>query len=221
MLKHERFRSATMHTTLLDEWAAGDDPILQRPQPEAADWQLAALCFAGNAGWREISAAAFDLTLSCGDESRCLRLEYAGDRVKIGAGETAIDARLHSLDGGRLRYTLDGVTAHAIVHRDGDTLHLARDAAVFVFNEVSPLPTSAHRSDPRLARAAVAGTVAKLEVGAGDTVIAGQTLAIIEAMKMEMRVVANAAGTVVAVRARVGDQVEADAVLVELKIEET
>jgi pyruvate/2-oxoglutarate dehydrogenase complex dihydrolipoamide acyltransferase (E2) component len=47
-----------------------------------------------------------------------------------------------------------------------------------------------------------------LQVGAGDTVIAGQTLAVIEAMKMEMRVTAGAAGTVAAVRAQAGTQVE-------------
>jgi biotin carboxyl carrier protein len=52
----------------------------------------------------------------------------------------------------------------------------------------------------------VAGTVARLEVGAGDTVIAGQTLAVIEAMKMEMRVTATAPTGTVAVGARTGRQ---------------
>jgi geranyl-CoA carboxylase alpha subunit len=114
---------------------------------------------------------------------------------------------------------MDGVTSHAIVHRDGDTLHLARNAAVFVFREASPFPATETRHDPLTARAAVAGTVARLEVSAGDTVIAGQTLAVIEAMKMEMRVTANAAGSVTAIRVLLGQQVEAGAILVELSIE--
>jgi biotin carboxyl carrier protein len=67
----------------------------------------------------------------------------------------------------------------------------------------------------------VAGTVARLEVGAGDTVIAGQTLAVIEAMKMEMRVTAGAAGTVTSVRVLAGSQVAAGAILIELNIEES
>ncbi|WP_310452643.1 biotin carboxylase N-terminal domain-containing protein [Sulfuritalea sp.] len=150
--------------------------------------------------------------------------------VRVGAGSpcvpgtplrgqvTAIEWRID--DNGRLRYTMDGITRHAIVHHDGDTLHLAREAAVFVFREASPFPATKTRHDPLTARAAVAGTIARLEVGAGDTVSVGQTLAVIEAMKMEMRVTANAAGTVAAIRVLLGQQVEAGAILVELSIEE-
>jgi len=212
LVDHGSFRGAQMHTTLLDAWAAGDEPILQRPQSDETDWQLAAALFAGPPGWRAASVAAYDLTLVCGDESR---------RIKVGAGDTATQMRLHAETNGRLRYTLDGVTRHAIVHRDGDTLHLARDAAVFVFREASPYPVTETRHDPRTARAAVAGTVARLEVGAGDMVSAGQTLAVIEAMKMEMRVTANASGMVAAVRTMVGQQVAAGAILIELSIEDT
>jgi geranyl-CoA carboxylase alpha subunit len=209
LLVHDRFRSATMHTALLDEWSVDGETILQQPQPTEADWQLAAALFAGKPGCRSDSVATFDLVLACGEVNR---------KVKVGAGSTAIDWRID--DNGRLHYTMDGVTRHAIVHRDGDTLHLARNAAVFVFREASPFPATETRHDPLTARAAVAGTVARLEVSAGDTVIAGQTLAVIEAMKMEMRVTANAAGSVAAIRVLLGQQVEAGAILVELSIEE-
>ena len=137
--------------------------------------------------------------------------------MRVGAGDTAISAQLHS---DLLRCTQDGIKRQVTLHRDGDTLHLARDAAVFVFREASPLPSAAKRNDPAIARASVAGTIARLEVGAGDTVIAGQTLAVIEAMKMEIRVTAGAAGTVAAVRLLAGAQVEAGAILMELDIEE-
>jgi geranyl-CoA carboxylase alpha subunit len=245
LLDHESFRAAQMHTTLLDEWATSDEPILQRPTPTEDDWQLAAAMFAGEPGWRATSAAGFDLTLAVGSERRTLRIATADGLVRVmppakpgavspadGAAPlcapgtplrgqvTATDLRIASEDHGRLRYTLNGVTRHAIIHRDGATLHLARDAAVFVFAEASPFPVVETIHDPLTARAAVAGTVARLEVGAGDTVIAGQTLAVIEAMKMEMRVTANAAGTVAAIRVLAGQQVAAGAILVELSIEE-
>ena len=222
LLDHERFRTATMHTALLDEWAVGDESILKRPQPTDADWQLAATLFASQPGWRAESVASFDLTLCCGDETRKTRVMPPAKPEAVsladGADATAIDWQIAA--DGRLRYTQDGITRHAIIHRDGDTLHLARDACVFVFREASPFPVNESRHDPLTARAAVAGTVTRLEVSAGDTVIAGQTLAVIEAMKMEMRVTANAAGTVSAVRVLLGQQVEAGAILVELSIEE-
>jgi geranyl-CoA carboxylase alpha subunit len=220
LVDHESFRNATMHTTLLDAWAVDGEPILQRPQPTAADWQLAAAMFAGEPGWRAAATASFDLTLACDGEKRKLRIGLEGNGIRVGAGDTATKLRIESEDHGRLRYMQNGVTRHAIVHRDRDTLHLARDAAVFVFCEVSPFPVVETMHDPRTARAAVAGTVARLEVAAGDSVAAGQTLAVIEAMKMEMRVTANAAGTVAAVRVLAGQQVAAGAILVELSIEE-
>lgn len=248
LVGHESFRNAAMHTTLLDAWAVNGEPILRRPQATEIDWRLAAAMFAGGTGWRATSVAGFDLTLNCGDETRTLHIESMGDArrsefagegrmfreqarscdsqakrcsVRIGAGDAAIDVELHDTLDGRLCYTIGDVTRQVIVHRDGPTLHLARDAAVFVFAEVSPFPIVETTHDPRTARATVAGTVARLEVAAGDIVVAGQTLAVIEAMKMEMRVTAAAAGTVAAIRVLAGQQVAAGAILVELTIEET
>jgi geranyl-CoA carboxylase alpha subunit len=222
LLGHERFRGATMHTALLDEWSAADEPILQQPQPSDTDWHLAAALFAGKPTWRSDSVASFALTLVCGDENRTLEVmppaKPGAVSLADGAGSTAIEWNLDAH--GRLRYTLDGITRHATMHREGDTLYLARDAAIFVFREASPLTAAEKRHDPAIARAGVAGTVARLVVGVGDTVIAGQTLAVIEAMKMEMRVTAGAAGTVTAVRVLAGTQVEAGAILMELDIEE-
>jgi geranyl-CoA carboxylase alpha subunit len=207
LLDHEGFRSATMHTTLVDEWLESGEAILHRPRPEESDWQLAAALFAGEQGWRAGSVASFGLTLTCGEETR-----------KVGARDTATELQIE--DHGRLRYTQNGLTRQAVIHRDGDTLRLVRDAAVFSFREASPFPVVASALDPRTARATVAGTVARIEVAAGDAVTAGQTLAVIEAMKMEMRVTAGASGTVTAIRILAGQQVAAGAVLVELSIEE-
>ena len=209
LLDHEDFSSATMHTTLLDEWFEKGEAILQRPRPEESDWQLAAALFAGDPGWRAGSAASFDLTLTCCDETRIIR-----------AGDAGTEFQLQPIEHGRLRYTQNGLTRHAVVHRDGDTLRLVRDAAVFSFHEASPFPVAASSHDPRSARATVAGTVSRIEVATSDAVAAGQTLAVIEAMKMEMRVTASAAGTVTAIRILPGQQVAAGAVLVELSIEE-
>jgi biotin carboxyl carrier protein len=51
----------------------------------------------------------------------------------------------------------------------------------------------------------------------GQAVEAGQPLAIVEAMKMETRVPARAAGKVVAVHARVGEQVTSGRPMFELE----
>ncbi len=53
------------------------------------------------------------------------------------------------------------------------------------------------------------GTIIKLLVDVGDEVEAGQPVAVLEAMKMENKIVAGRAGTVAEIRAKVGDSVGA------------
>ena len=62
------------------------------------------------------------------------------------------------------------------------------------------------------------GKVLATEVIEGDAVEAGQVLVIIEAMKMEHRITAPASGTIIKVNVSIDDQVEKDAVLVEMDI---
>jgi 3-methylcrotonyl-CoA carboxylase alpha subunit len=52
------------------------------------------------------------------------------------------------------------------------------------------------------------GVVLEVMVSSGDSVEAGQTLMILEAMKMEHRIVAAEDGTVTAVHYNAGDRVE-------------
>jgi biotin carboxyl carrier protein len=60
------------------------------------------------------------------------------------------------------------------------------------------------------------GTVIGVGVATGDSVTAHQPLVVLEAMKMEMPVLAPFAATVTAVHCAPGDQVAAGAPLVEL-----
>ena len=64
--------------------------------------------------------------------------------------------------------------------------------------------------------AGAAGKVFKVEASVGQKVEAGDTVVIIEAMKMEIPVVAPEAGTVASIDVAVGDAVESGAVLATL-----
>ncbi|MBK7001064.1 MAG: acetyl-CoA carboxylase biotin carboxylase subunit [Rhodoferax sp.] len=222
LLDHSDFRAARMHTSLLDDWAT--QPILQRPKPCDADWFLAAALLVSPPGQRAASVAGFDLSLRCGDDTRRLRIEtstdtlHIGDIANPGKGQALHPITIHAIDNGQLRYTQDGISGKRSVYCSDATVYLAHAAAVFVFTEVSAFPTKTATNDPRLVRAPVAGTLTRIEVAVGAPVEAGQTLAVIEAMKMEMRLCAAAAGTVTAIHARMGTQVENAAVLIELEL---
>ena len=206
LVNHPQFSAAQMTTTRLDEWLAAGEPLLQRPAPPDVAWQLAAALCAGSAASRPASVAAFSITLACQGEQRTLRVPAADVSTARQAGH-------------RLRYTLDGVTRRAQAVATGATLHLAIDGHVFSFTEPSPYPAQDTATDASRARAPVAGVVARVAVAVGDTVVAGQPLVCVEAMKMEMWLNAGAAGVVRAVNVKVRDSVASGAVLVELELQ--
>lgn len=80
----------------------------------------------------------------------------------------------------------------------------------------APAPPAAS-SGGKACKAPVPGTVLRVNVKAGDTVSAGQTLVVLEAMKMETNVDSPFAGRVVAVKVAVGEAVKQNQALVEFE----
>ena len=65
--------------------------------------------------------------------------------------------------------------------------------------------------------APMAGTVARLLVGEGDVVTVGQDVVILESMKMEIAIQAEAGGRVKAVKVSEGEFVDEGGILLELE----
>ena len=65
--------------------------------------------------------------------------------------------------------------------------------------------------------APMGGKVIAIKVNVGDTVNEGDEVVIIEAMKMELPVVASESGTVKEIKCKKGEAIEADAVLIVLE----
>ncbi len=84
------------------------------------------------------------------------------------------------------------------------------------FLEQARFPDPAQASAGQGPTAPVPGTVTQVSVAAGDAVVAGQTLVVLEAMKMEHHVVAQTEGVVREVRVVVGGSVDAHELLVVL-----
>ena len=80
----------------------------------------------------------------------------------------------------------------------------------------APVAAAPVAATPVAAPAGAAGKVFKVEASVGQKVEAGDAVVIIEAMKMEIPVVAPEAGTVASIDVAVGDAVESGAVLATL-----
>lgn len=160
-------------------------------------------------------------------------------RLRLRHPEGALEVEVHRA-GGAYRVVVDGreygVAEHVV---DADTVlldvdgrrevvHLARAGAartVGVRGEVhrfsAESEASAHAAVAALVepevRAPMPGKVLEVLVAAGDEVAAGDGLLLLEAMKMENRLTANAAGVVEDVRVAAGDLVDGGQVLLVLR----
>ena len=220
LLDHESFRGATMTTTLIDDWFAKGDVIAQRPAVSDEVWCVAAALVAhgDHPGWRSSGVAAFDVALRCNDETRSLRVRpERGGVVQVTLGGAAHTLQLFGPAVGELTYAFEGIHRHAVALRDAANLHLALSGAHFIFTEPSALASAHSAVDIGRLCASVAGVVCQVAVRLGDAVAAGQPLVCVEAMKMEMWLSAPAAATVRTLYARIGEQVAAGALLVELQ----
>jgi geranyl-CoA carboxylase alpha subunit len=228
LVDHPRFRAGSMTTTLIDQWQTDGEPILQAPVASDEAWLIAGALFGarqqGTATLlRADSASAWDLPLQQDTVKRTLRVDAASGglyRVAMSPQAAPVTVRLLSdnAERGEARIELDGVQRRVRAVWLGDTLHLVIDAAVFSFTEVSAWPDAGNALDPSRALAPVAGTVTQVLVQAGDVVSEGQPLMAIEAMKMEMWLNAQAPGTVKAVHATPGTQVQAKALLIDIEL---
>ncbi|WP_327711070.1 ATP-grasp domain-containing protein [Streptomyces sp. NBC_00464] len=130
-----------------------------------------------------------------------------------GSAETA---RTLTVDGSRITLELAGVT-HSFAYatspeghwlgRDGDTWHV-RD-----HDPVEASLTGAARAGADTLAAPMPGTVTVVKVAVGDEVAAGQSLLVVEAMKMEHVISAPHAGTVTELDVTAGTTVAMDQVL--------
>ncbi len=158
--------------------------------------------------------------------TRLIELRRAdGETVTVnatmGAGhaEVEVAGRAHRVvlgpsDGERLQIALDDETFFARVVRDGDVLSASTPAGRHELVLVDPFhyEPADLLPDARLT-ALMPGRVVKILARAGDAVAKGQSLMILEAMKMEHTLVSPRDGVVDRVAFNEGDLVPADALL--------
>lgn len=155
-----------------------------------------------------------------GDAVHAVRIERDGDNYRVSIdGGAEIAVRLASVSGTALELDMHGSRRRVHVVRDGGQRTVAIGSDVYDFALAERGGTrraQAAAGDDRLT-APMPGQVVSVAVAAGDAVEAGQTLVVLEAMKMEMRVSAPRAGTVRQLLVAPGQVVERGQKLVEIE----
>lgn len=215
--------SGTFDTTTIDRRVA---EAVSAAVPDVA-WQAAAIVLHAMrwqsadqaspwtmpSGWRlGGEPRGIDYQLSCGDEQKTLRVTGAPEAASVdGVPVSSVSA------GSTRLVTVGGLTTSVSAVRDGGTLwlhdgHLSR---AFDVGDRDVRAARAHGTAgdgaPEL-RSPMPGTVVAVSVADGSDVAAGDTVLVIEAMKMEHRITAAISGTVSLAVAE-GQSVSRDAVV--------
>ena len=178
-------------------------------------------------GWRNVPALGEIHTFATPDRQAkyIVSLTWCRDGVtaKVDDGDAhkytviELDASLSTSPTSSLSLTCKGVTHHLHIDNVGGWVSIVDGTAATQwwvmprYNDDSGGDASATGpSTP------VPGTITMVEVAPGDHVVAGQCLVVLEAMKMEHRVVAEADAVVAEVLVTVGEAVDAHTVVVHL-----
>jgi biotin carboxyl carrier protein len=125
---------------------------------------------------------------------------------------------LHS-ENGKLDLLIDGKRVTAYVSSDNTRRWVTVNGQTFVLSKSSGTRKSGHghHHAARELTAPMPGQVRAVNVSEGDVVIKGQTLLVLEAMKMEIRVQAPQDGVVKKLFVKQGQTVEREQILIDLE----
>jgi 3-methylcrotonyl-CoA carboxylase alpha subunit len=159
-------------------------------------------------GWRLQGGGSQLVLLADGDTLHRLRLVHAGTgwRVALDGTEAVLAGR--RLDGA-LQVTLDGTIHRVPVLRDGDAIQVALPGGDWILRLRDPyIPAEGEAVGQGRLAAPIPGRVVQVLVKEGESVSRGQVLAVLEAMKTELRITAPADGVVAHIGCAAGDSVE-------------
>ena len=132
------------------------------------------------------------------------------NRYKVTVNGTAYDVLVEDMGGTQAAYAPVAQPAPAVVPAAAP---VAAPQPVAATPAPAPAPAPAGAS---VVEAPMPGKILKISVAVGASVVSGDVLLILEAMKMENEISAPAGGTVREIRAREGDSVNTGDVLVVL-----
>ena len=159
-----------------------------------------------------------EYSYQAGQEVRRVTVEREGDCFRVTVGDNTYTVRARRPEHGRLNLQVGDQRLRAYVASDGLRRWVAMAGDTWVLERPRAQERRRVAAGPGAGslEAAMPGLVLDVLVEEGDQVAKGDTLVLLEAMKMELRISAPAAGRVIRVHCRAGEVVERGQLLVEV-----
>ena len=168
-------------------------------------------------GWRLNETGTQTLHFVVDGIEQRVTVEYGGGEYQVRTPAGPTRAAGHYDSGGDLTATLDGRRLRVTMVRQGDVITILHQGAQYRIEHMDPARRADSESDAAGGLTApMPGRVTLVSVSEGDSVQRGDTLLILEAMKMEHSIIAPADGVVERLHYGQGDLVDEGAELLVL-----
>ena len=231
ILRDEAFAAGAATTTFIEQYFAADGGGVRAPQPDLRMLVIAAtLLFEARGGsngtngeraeaWSSTGVAIWPLRLTLGDKHYPAHImAVAPNRYLVALNDEMIEVSIDRREAGRVRFTAFGIqqAAHFAMHEG--VLHLDVSGVTIAVRETALEASRApKRSSSTALVAPMNGAIVAVDVKAGDRVVHGQRLVVLEAMKMQHEIRAHRDGIVGRILVEKGHQVASRQLLVELE----
>jgi biotin carboxyl carrier protein len=152
-------------------------------------------------------------------ETISIDLTPAGESYRATIGEKTVEVEVLLAKEGRLDLRVDGKRVTAYISSDNARRWVTVDGQTLVLTKSSGARKGGHGHHHAAGEltAPMPGQVRAVHVAEGDAVTKGQTLMVLEAMKMEIRIHAPWHGTVKKLFVKQGQTVEREQILIEVE----
>jgi len=175
-----------------------------------------------NTDWHTPAPYRYNFKLGCDEKDYSASLVKKGRRFTVTTADLEIVLEWAGADGGTLAYFDKGVRRRARFAFDAEMLYLDDGTGHFIFEDKTlEIAAAAGAVGSGDIHSAMNGVVVEVLFSEGQQVEAGQTLLVLESMKMQHQIAAGVTGTVASVMVSAGEQVKPRQLLVKLSTEET
>ena len=237
VLRNQGFASGDATTAFIDKELANDSSLQPTP-PSLRDLGLAGILFLTRSnqyhylgtkqiGWRNTSVTSpMQIKLQTEGENYNLALCACGDNetncFTVSSGGESTTLCILGVDDQQCIYTEEGMRQMLDYAFDGERLFIDTGSGNQEFINTTHDVRSTHQAaGNNEILASMDGAIVDVLVNEGDAVEHGQTVVILEAMKMEHQLKAEVSGVIESVNARKGDQVSIRQLLVEIAVNDT
>ena len=214
ILRHPVFNAGAATTAFIEQHFAAD-PSMEQKQPGIETLGRAALLYYQRgvqdaANWSSAAANNAYLTLQFEDHQYALHLQETDAAFRIACEQQHVELQLLDIKRHSCVLLTNTLRQRCRFAFAADTLFLDDGRGHFRFDDITHRPVkNAGAGGSGELKASMDGAIVKVLVSAGDTVVRGQTMVVLEAMKMEHQLKAGIAGTVEAISIQPGQQVKA------------